>query len=289
MRLGDYTRSPYCVYGTSNCYSYRQYEVAGIRAHGRYKPSTNRTIFHGIALVRLNGTIEFEPIMRRVHLPQQPMFNTQLTVSGWVQPISPIELTTHCFQKFQYKETCKYEENMMWTGLLVAPENNEKTARGNHSRRHMVIEGIVSFLEPSRCENLNIPSYYTRVATYLSWIEHNSLISGSDNSTYNSIAKHYPTHPGDIPTVPSQIDVKTEGLPKSTYQFPKDCGYSPIYPRELLDSGYKIEPDEFTWLASLVYEKNNSVFGHCSGSVISAHYVLTTRECVIRKKKLGKP
>lgn len=76
------------------------------------------------------------------------------------------------------------------------------------------------------------------------------------------------------------------------FEFPTECGYSPIYPRELLDGGYKIEPDEFSWLASLEYA-NKSLFGHCSGSVISSRYVLTSGNCISESrskiKPIGKP
>lgn len=65
----------------------------------------------------------------------------------------------------------------------------------------------------------------------------------------------------------------------SHFEFPTDCGYSPTYPRPLIGGSYRIEPDEFSWVASLVYEKNKTS-KHCSGAVISSRYVLTAGNCV---------
>lgn len=271
MRLGDYTKSPYCVYGTSNCHSFLEFDIANIKTHENFERND-------IALVRLKKAIEIGHQMKSILLPHQtprPVINTQLTVSGWVLTISPSELLAQRFKYFSVKQMKNHQVNML-TGLLVAPVDNVKNARGSYSGRHMVIEAIVSFRKMRGHPNYYTPSNYTRVANYLAWIKNNMAVSDiveSEEPPINSTTN--PQEPEDIGTV--------------VHRFPEDCGYSPIYPRELLDSGYKIEPDEFSWLASLVYEKNSSAFGHCSGSVISARYVLTTRNCVIHKKKIGKP
>lgn len=88
-----------------------------------------------------------------------------------------------------------------------------------------------------------------------------------------------------------KVETTTDKSTNNGFEFPTKCGYSPIYPRELMDGGYKIEPDEFSWLASLEYA--NQTFGHCSGSVISSRYVLTSGNCVVSNRNernpLGKP
>lgn len=85
-----------------------------------------------------------------------------------------------------------------------------------------------------------------------------------------------------------KVETATEKSTNNGFEFPTECGYSPIYPRELMDGGYKIEPDEFSWLASLEYA-NESAFGHCSGSVISSRYVLTSGNCIVDKRDNKKP
>lgn len=70
-----------------------------------------------------------------------------------------------------------------------------------------------------------------------------------------------------------------ESKAPSLFEFPTDCGYSPTYPHGLIAGEYRLEPDEFSWVASLVYE-NNIANEHCSGSVISSRYVLTAGSCV---------
>lgn len=59
----------------------------------------------------------------------------------------------------------------------------------------------------------------------------------------------------------------------------RNCGWTPKYPRQTIAGGNDIQPDEYSWLASLQYG-NGSTFGYCGGSVISSQYVLTAAHCV---------
>lgn len=58
-----------------------------------------------------------------------------------------------------------------------------------------------------------------------------------------------------------------------------DCGITPKYPQEAIVGGNDIQPDEYSWIASLQYGNGNT-FGYCGGSVISSSYVLTAAHCV---------
>lgn len=62
-------------------------------------------------------------------------------------------------------------------------------------------------------------------------------------------------------------------------RFPKDCGYTPLHPREQIFGGKLAEPDEYIWMASLRY-RDQSIYRYCSASVINSRYLLTAAHCV---------
>lgn len=82
--------------------------------------------------------------------------------------------------------------------------------------------------------------------------------------------------------IPTEKPTKQLGH-ESDIKYPPDCGYTPIYSRDQITGGYKIEPDQFSWMASLQYGTGNT-FGDCSGSVINERYVLTAAHCVTGKR-----
>lgn len=67
--------------------------------------------------------------------------------------------------------------------------------------------------------------------------------------------------------------------PSSRVKYPADCGKTPFNSNVNIYGGSEIRPDEYTWMASLQYERNPT-FGHCAGSVINTLYVLTAAHCV---------
>lgn len=53
-----------------------------------------------------------------------------------------------------------------------------------------------------------------------------------------------------------------------------------MYPTDQIVGGTIIQPEVYSWLASLQYGHRNT-HGSCSGSVINAWYVLTAAYCVV--------
>lgn len=80
----------------------------------------------------------------------------------------------------------------------------------------------------------------------------------------------------------------SEGWPISIYfccpsvpKFPRDCGEVPSGIVSKIFDGKIIEPDLFSWFASLEYTRNNTDNNKtCSGTVINSRYVLTAAHCV---------
>lgn len=66
-------------------------------------------------------------------------------------------------------------------------------------------------------------------------------------------------------------------------QFPTECGSTPKSIHGAIINGWVIEPNKYSWLASLQYGEGNT-FGHCGGSVIHSRYVLTSAHCVTGKR-----
>lgn len=62
-------------------------------------------------------------------------------------------------------------------------------------------------------------------------------------------------------------------------KFPEDCGGTPMFPKGQILNGFTVQPEEFSWLASLQYGQGDT-FGVCGGSVINSLYVLTAAHCV---------
>lgn len=66
-------------------------------------------------------------------------------------------------------------------------------------------------------------------------------------------------------------------------KYPESCGSTPGYGIRQISGGYTIEPDEYSWLASLQYG-NRTRYGSCAGSVINSLYLLTAAHCVKSKR-----
>lgn len=249
--------------------------------------------YNEIALISLTEEIPLGPTLQRICLPfRMP----QLTEVGYTLFINLNELTAKqaVIIPLLAKIECELQNGfMMCTGVFAATANNQITTcegifsrprRSPLNRRKMLVEGIQSYFQSDNRANTNSSTIYSRVRNWFLWIKEkfqNYLYKGRIGSLIKIEKASF--KPNSSTNSKPSITTECTSSPKPLvveYQLPTDCGYSPIYPRELIAGGNKIEPDEFTWLASLVYEKNESAFGHCSGSVISSRYVLTAARCV---------
>lgn len=267
VRLENFVKGAHCRNSTSGCSFNTVIEVANGTDHEKYE------LDNDMALVPLSRQIQIEPIVNRVCLP---FSIPQLTEFGYILMINLRELTAKQVVVIPYldRTECKLQNGfMMCTGVFATTANNQITTCGRISGRarrspsnprKMLVKGIQFFVQGDNSLSSRLRMMNTRTCTML-YNSFNMIMKKLTNG-WRSVCDYVLSY------LPKKLVVE--------HQLPADCGYSPIYPRELIDGGYKIEPDEFTWLTSLLYEKNRSAFGHCSGSVISSRYVLTAARCV---------
>lgn len=260
--MGDFTQEPYCDYGAPNCSSYQFFGIEKIIWHENYRVDKD-ALHNDIALIRLNRAVQFGNKLQPVCLPtinvREPVSGDLLTVAGWGK--------AHIINETVAKravnvpvvtdpDLCQFKnESRICAGVVSNNIYRVKTSCKGDSggplmqqwrSQKMMIEGIVSFVRGD-CMNNFFATHYTRVRNYMSWIEENvGMRQNCPIST--SLAER---------------------------KFPSDCGYTPMYPKQ----GHDVRPDEYTWLAVLVYDKLVLIFP-CVGSVINSRYVLTSAYCV---------
>lgn len=76
-----------------------------------------------------------------------------------------------------------------------------------------------------------------------------------------------------IPSIVTRINPEN---PK----FPEKCGGIPDFSVGHITGGKTIEPNVYSWVASLEYNSSDDSLGICAGSVINSLYVLTAAHCV---------
>lgn len=281
--MGEFSQEPYCDYGAPNCSSYQFFGIEHIKKHENYEMIKN-IASNDIALIRLNRTIQFDNKTQPVCLPHANMTelanDALLIVAGWGKSYLENETAKRAVEVPLVIDplVCEFRD---MTKLCAAVVSGNKTkaktpCKGDSGgplmrqfgKRKMVIEGIVSFVQGT-CINYFSAPHYTRVRYYLSWIFENVCIN-QDCPTITSIPEQK-----SIATVHDRPSTNTSVVHQI---FLGECGYSPMYPNQLISGGNFIQPDEFSWVASLEYR--NKSFGVCGGSVISSWFVLTAAQCV---------
>lgn len=257
--MGDFTHEDCCDYGAPNCTSYHYFKITDIIKHKEYRKDKNKILHNDIALLRLDSRIQFNNKMQPVCLPnvnvKEPDNKTTLTVVGWgTTSINTDRIAKRSVGIKLQTDGCEYSDDSRLCAAVLPSKGTvaKTTCDGDCGGplmqewqiRRMVIEGIVSFLQGGSCLTKFFPTHYTRVRHYMNWLEEN-MCMGDDCPTSTSIAER---------------------------KFPTDCGsMSTLY-------GKTVQHQEYSWLATLMYEKEGYQF--CVGSVINSRYVLTAASCV---------
>lgn len=187
--MGDFSRQPYCDYGSSNCTTtgFQDFEITEKICHENYK-KINNTPTNDIALLRLNQSILFDDKLRPVCLPvfpNEPAADIVLIVTGWGQTTRENykpEKRAVSVPRLS-KEKCAHEDGTRFcAGILHGSTYYAKTSCGGDSggplmnqfhKKKMAVEGIVSFQDGVGCVSAYDPTHYTRVRNYIEWIINN--------------------------------------------------------------------------------------------------------------------
>lgn len=196
VRLGDFNQNSVCPesdlynnstcdYGAIGCQQYQEFGISKIIVHDNYQDGK----FHyDIALLRLNRSIIFTDKQRPICLPfnlPEVDNSTLLTLSGWGLSLeigSEAKKRAVMIPLFS-SETCKeiynsFDDNEICGGVIGERGVGKGSCDGDSgcplmnliSSNRMVLEGIVSH-GLGQCSNPYAPSYFTRVRSFLTWIE----------------------------------------------------------------------------------------------------------------------
>lgn len=180
VRLGDFTRPPYCDYGASNCTLYQHFGIAEKIVHEHYTKDEYETLHNDIALLRLNRPIRFDNKLKPICLPfnmQELDFGTIMTVSGWGTTLAVDDnypAKRSVYVPLWNQADCTYNDE----GIMCSGSKGKGSCDGDSGGplmhmfkiNHMVLEGIVS-QGHSTCGNSFFPVIFTNVRKFLNWID----------------------------------------------------------------------------------------------------------------------
>lgn len=265
MRLGDFGEQPYCDYGTSDCSFYQHFGITKKIVHENYQKDRKSSVLNNdIALLRVSRKIQFDNVLKPICLPSvtvsEPEGNTILIVAGWSKDYVGVSAKRYVgVPLVSDSKICDFQDDSRFcAGVPSAYYQRAKSACSGDSggplmyqfkERHMMIEGIVSFIVGGQCVNHYYATHYTRVRHYLKWINENMVTVNSSPTTTTTIS----------PTTSASARER---------KFPTDC----------LDNDY-VRNNETSRLARMVHSKDEPRF-NCGGTVINSLYVLTVNKCI---------
>lgn len=182
MRLGSLEQGTMCDYGTAECQHYQLFSVVKKVVHENYREDANHNLRNDIALLRLDKAVRFGPKIKPICLPfgmRHLPNDVKLTVSGWGNALTfrdkPAKraVTVPLWNRDQCTNEISADENQICAG-----ETGKNSCNGDSGgplmyqfeAKKMVLEGIVS-QGYSTCGNQFFPVSFTRVRSYLNWIE----------------------------------------------------------------------------------------------------------------------
>lgn len=180
--MGDFSRSPICDYGAPDCEHYLEFGISEIIVHAAYSSSNFK---NDIALLRLNQSIIFTDKLRPICLPSNSAelaAGTTLTVSGWGKTLDiPQKIAKRTKTvKLWNREMCYGIDNDQ-SIICAGNEDGKGPCDGDGGSPlmremetgEMVLEGLLSHGLPN-CFRKFVPSGFTRVSSFLSWIAINT-------------------------------------------------------------------------------------------------------------------
>ncbi|KAH8420894.1 hypothetical protein KR222_008655 [Zaprionus bogoriensis] len=183
VRLGDFKQEPYCDYGSPDCQHYQLFGIAEQIVHENYSN------FHNdIALLRLDRRINFTDKLRPVCLPfdlSELNDKTGVTIAGWglsyTEDDKPLKRSVNTFlwnQTLCLGDSSADENQICGGDLSVNGSTGASSCSGDSGGpvmrefkpNYMALEGIISH-GVGGCISEYFPSYFTRVRSFLSWID----------------------------------------------------------------------------------------------------------------------
>nr|XP_049584098.1 granzyme B-like isoform X8 [Syngnathus scovelli] len=163
--------------------SQQRIKVAKFHPHPNY---TNQ-YSNDIMLLKLQQNAQLNTYIKVLELPKKKKkknlpANTTCTVAGWGQTVSGRKMglsnvLKEATEKIQFDFECKHIwQDYFQTGVMICTKHDEKGGfcwgdSGGPLICKKKFEGIVSYADPSNCSNPRYPHVFTKVRSFLDWIE----------------------------------------------------------------------------------------------------------------------
>ena len=155
------------------------YDVSHIHIHPKY--SGKPQFYNDISLLKVKGKVSTNKNVRPIELPEKDVKVGEIcSITGW--GITELKVTSEILKKAELPieslERCKASFGSSITNKQICAGNEKLIPGGGDSGGPLasipssgkpVLYGITSF-GPSPCANPKVPGIYTRVFSYVDWI-----------------------------------------------------------------------------------------------------------------------